>query len=104
MPNFPNLPKTQVIRRDGGLKISTTDANPKVMLLGVAVKGPGDVAFDARDLGAARQLFGQTSELYKGLVETKKAYGEAANIWLYRIGTEPAVLQIGSAATSSGVV
>jgi hypothetical protein len=104
MPNFPNLPKTQINRRDGGLKVSTTDANPKVMLLGVAVKGPGDVAFDARDLGAARQLFGQTSELYKGLVETKKAYGEAANIHLYRIGTEPAVLQIGNAATSSGVL
>lgn len=104
MPNFPNLPKTQINRRDGGLKVSTTDANPKVMLLGVATKGPGDAAFDARDLGAARQLFGQTSELYQSLVEVKKAYGEAANIWLYRIGTEPAVLTIGSAATSSGVL
>lgn len=104
MPNYPNLPKTQVIRRDGGLKVSTTDANPKVMLLGVATKGPGDTPFDARDLGAARQLFGQTSELYQGLVECKKAYGEAANIWLYRIGTEPADLQIGDASTSSGVL
>lgn len=104
MPNFPNLPKTQIKRIDGGLRVATTDANPKVLLLGVATKGPGDVAFDARDLGTARQLFGQTSELYKSLVECKKAYGEAANIWLYRIGTEPATLQLGALASSSGIV
>jgi hypothetical protein len=104
MPNFPNLPKTQITRRDGGLKINTTDANPRVLLLGVATQGPGDVMFDARDIGAARQVFGQSSELFQGLVECKKAYGEAANIWLYRIGTEAAVLQLGTAATSSGIV
>ena len=104
MHNFPKLPKSQVDRRDGGLKVNTTDANPKVLLLGVAEIGPGDQPFDARDLGAARKTFGQTSELYQRLVETKKAYGEAANTWLYRIGTEPAQLQIGTAAASSGVV
>lgn len=104
MPNFPNLPKTQISRRDGGLKINTTDANPRVLLLGVAEQGPGDVMFDARDIGAARQVFGQSSELFQGLVECKKAYGEAANIWLYRIGTEAGVLQMGTATTSSGVM
>ena len=104
MPNYPNLPSTQVNRIDGGLRMNTTDANPRVLLLGSAAQGPGDEPFDARDLGSARQLFGQTSQLYQGLVETKKAYGPAANIWLYRIGTEPAVLQIASTTTSSGIV
>jgi len=104
MPNFPNLPKVETRRGDGNLKISTTDSNPQVLLLGTAAIGPGDVPFNARDLGAARQVFGQSSELYKGLVECKKAYGAPANIWLYRIGTEPATLQIGTQALSSGVV
>lgn len=104
MPNFPNLPKTQIERLDGGLRINTTDANPKVILLGTAAQGPGDEPFDARDLGSARQVFGQSSELYRGLVECRKGYGDAANIYLYRIGTEAAVLQIGTEGSVSGVV
>jgi hypothetical protein len=103
MPNYPNLAKTQMTRQDGGLEVSPVDKNPKVLLLGTATQGPGDETFDARDLGAARNVFGQSSELYKGLVECKKAYGGDANIWLYRIGTEAAVLQLG-ASTVSGIV
>jgi len=104
MPNFPNLPKTQISRGDGGLRVSPTDANPKVILLGTALQGPGDQPFNARDLGNARSVFGQTSELYTSLIEVKKAYGQSANIWLYRIGTEPAELQLGDVTTSSGVI
>lgn len=104
MPEFPNIPKVQVSRTDGGLRVNTTDANPLVLLLGTASKGPGDEPFEAQDLAAARQVFGQTSELYQALVEARKGYGEAANIWLYRIGTDPAILQIGAAATSPEVV
>jgi hypothetical protein len=104
MPNFPNLPKVQTTRTDGGLRVQNTNNNPKVLLLGTAPSGPGDEIFDARDLGAAREVFGQSSELYKGLVETKKAYGAGANIYLYRIGTEAAELQLGTLASSSGII
>ena len=104
MPEFRNLPKVEIERVDGNLKVSTTDSNPRVLLLGTASEGPGDDPFNARDLARARQVFGQASELYQGLVECKRGYGEAANIWLYRIGTEPAMLQIGDEETSPEVV
>ena len=104
MPEFRNLPKVQINRIDGNLQISSTDANPLVLLLGTATKGPGDEAFDARDAATAREVFGQDSELYKGLVECKRAYGAGANIALFRIGTNAATLQIGDLATSREIV
>lgn len=103
MPTFNNLPGTRINRLDRGLKPNSTDANPSVYLLGTATKGPGDDPFNARDLADARAVFGGDSNLYQGLVECRRAYGEAANIFLYRIGTTPAVLSI-SGSLSPNVV
>lgn len=94
MPNFPNLPGIFVKRLDGGLRVSLTDEASVILLLGLADKGPGDQAFLARDTSLARQSFGGSSELYQGLVECRRAYGEGANIFLFRIGTSPAILTI----------
>lgn len=94
MPDYPNLPGTRINRLDGGLRASTTDETPLIMLLGVSDQGPGDDPFDARDTSRARAVFGGASELYQGLVEARKAYGEGANIFLFRIGTKPGILTI----------
>lgn len=94
MPDFDNLPQHRVNRLDGGLRASLTDDAPLVLLLGTADKGPGDEPFNARDTSRARNTFGGTSQLYQGLVETRKAYGDGANIWLFRIGTAPAILTV----------
>lgn len=94
MPDYPNLPGTRINRLDGGLRSSLTDEAPLILLLGTAAQGPGDDPYDARDTAKARAVFGGGSELYQGLVEARKAYGDGANIWLMRIGTTPAILEI----------
>jgi hypothetical protein len=94
MPDFNNLPKHQIDRLDGGLRASLTDDSPLVLLLGTASKGPGDAAFNARNTSRARATFGSDSELYQGLVEARRAYGDGANLWLFRIGTTPGILTI----------
>ena len=94
MPDYPNLPGTRVQRLDGGLRASLTDETPLILLLGTSDQGPGDDPFNARDTGRARSVFGSTSELYRGLIEARKAYGEGANIWLFRIGTKPGILAL----------
>lgn len=105
MPNFPNLPGIYVKRLDGGLRVSLTDEAPVILLLGYADVGPGDAPFLARDTSKARATFGGSSELYQGLVETRRAYGEGANIFLFRIGTSPGILTIsGSNAEEVKVV
>lgn len=97
MPTYNNLPGTYVSRLDGGLRVSQSDEAPVILLLGTADKGVGDELFDARDTAAARQQFGGSSELYQGLVEARRGYGEGANIRLFRIGTSPAQLLISGA-------
>jgi hypothetical protein len=99
MPTYNNLPGTRITRLDGGLKVNSTDANPLVLLIGTATKGPGDDPFNARDLSSVRTVFGQDSNLYQGVVEARRAYGEGANIYVYRMGTTPAVLAISGTAT-----
>lgn len=94
MPDYPNLPGTRINRLDGGLRSAQTDQAPLILLLGTSDKGPGDDPFNARDTSKARAVFGGASELYQGLVEARKAYGEGANIWLMRVGTTPAILEI----------
>ena len=97
MPTYPNLPGTYVNRLDGGLRVSLTDEAPLILLLGTASQGPGDEPYPARDTAKAREVFGGSSMLYQGLVEARRAYGEGANIWLFRIGTSPAILTISGA-------
>lgn len=94
MSDFPNLPGTYVSRLDGGLRFSATDDAPVILLLGTADKGYGDEPFLGRDTARARALFGGSSELYRGLIETRRAYGDGANIYLFRIGTKPAYLTL----------
>lgn len=94
MPDYNNLPGTYINRLDGGLRVSLTDEAPVILLLGIAEKGVGDEPFLARDTAKARDMFGGSSSLYRGLTEARRAYGEGANIFLYRIGTEPAILTI----------
>jgi hypothetical protein len=105
MPDYPNLPGTRINRLDGGLRASSTDETPLIMMLGTSDQGPGDEPFDSRDTSRARAVFGGSSELYQGLIEARKAYGEGANIFLFRIGTEPGILTIsGSNAKSVKVI
>ena len=105
MPDYPNLPGTRIQRLDGGLRASQTDETPLILLLGTSDQGPGDDPFDARDTSRARSVFGGSSELYQGLIEARKAYGEGANIFLFRIGTQPGILTIsGSNAKSVKVI
>lgn len=94
MPDFLNLPGTYINRLDGGLTVPQTDTTPLILLLGTADKGTGDESYQAKDPALAREAFGGTSELYRGLIEARRAYGEGANIWLFRIGTSPATLRI----------
>ena len=102
MPEYPNLPGTRIQRLDGGLRASLTDETPLILLLGTSTQGPGDDPFNARDTSRARSVFGSTSELYRGLIEARKAYGEGANIWLFRIGTKPGILTL--SGTNGGVM
>ncbi|TFH51802.1 MAG: hypothetical protein E4H01_00050 [Lysobacterales bacterium] len=105
MPDYPNLPGTRINRLDGGLRASQTDETPLIMMLGTSTQGPGDEPFDSRDTSRARAVFGGSSELYQGLIEARKAYGEGANIWLFRIGTKPGILTIsGTNAKSVKVI
>lgn len=97
MPQFPNLPGTYVERLDGGLRVSPTDQAPFILLLGTADKGVGDEPYFARDAARARDIFGGGSELYRGLAEVRRGYGEGANVYLFRIGTKPAILTISGA-------
>ena len=105
MPDYPNLPGTRVNRLDGGLRASNTDETPLILMLGTSDQGPGDEPFDSRDTSRARAVFGGSSELYQGLIEARKAYGEGANVFLFRIGTKPGILTIsGSNAKSVKVI
>ena len=105
MPDYPNLPGTRINRLDGGLRASLTDETPLILLLGTSDQGPGDEPFDSRDTSRARAVFGGSSELYQGLIEARKAYGEGANVFLFRIGTKPGILTIsGSNAKSVKVI
>ncbi|MEN6633363.1 MAG: hypothetical protein ABFD84_13115 [Candidatus Polarisedimenticolia bacterium] len=94
MSDYANLPGINVTRLDGGLTASQSNTAPVILLLGTAPQGVGDEPYYCADESRALAAFGASSDLYRGFVEAKRAYGDGANVWLYRVGTTPATLRI----------
>jgi hypothetical protein len=87
--SYEYLPGTQVVTVDGGLAAKRVPRSKSTIILGVSGKGPADEAYQVIDRAAAAQTFGYEGNLMQAMEEI--AQGGCDNIYLFRMGTSPAV-------------
>ena len=98
--SYDYLPGTQVVTVDGGLAAKRVPQSKSTIILGVAGDGPANEAYQVVDRSAAAQAFGYSGNLIQAMEEV--AQGGCDNIYLFRLGTDPAVLSGIGAVTTVG--
>ena len=88
--SYDYLPGTQVVTVDGGLAQKRVPQSKSTVILGVAGKGAADETYRVVDRSLAAQEFGYEGNLIQAMEEV--AQGGCDNIYLFRMGTSPAVL------------
>ena len=88
--SYEYLPGVQVVTVDGGLAQKRAPRAKSTVILGTAGKGRAEEAYQVTDLAVAAQEFGFEGSLIRAMAEV--AQGGCDNIYLFRIGTSPAVL------------
>src|ERR1035438_9812354 len=88
--SYDYLPVTQVVTVDGGLAQKRVPQSKSTVILGVAGKGAADETYRVVDRSLAAQEFGYEGNLIQAMEEV--AQDGCDNIYLFRMGTSPAVL------------
>jgi hypothetical protein len=102
MGTFNYLPGLQITTLDGGLSAVQTPTAKSTVIVGTAGIGPADVVYQVNDPNVAVADFGFEGSLIKGLQEVTQ--GGCDNVYLFRMGTQPAVLSgVGAVMSSTGV-
>jgi len=89
--SYNYLPGMQVITNDGGLYKRTNPVTKSVLVFGTSGQGIADQAYQVLDQNQAALEYGFAGTLIRGMSES--AAGGSDNLYLYRIGTAPAVLK-----------
>jgi len=96
--SYNYLPGMTVITNDGGLYTRKNPTTKSILIFGTSGQGLADQAYQVLDQNQAALEYGFAGSLIRGMSETA-VYGD--NLYLYRIGTAPAVLS-GVGAVSTG--
>ena len=92
---YVNLPGTYPTLVDGNLRQFVANADPITLVIGTAASGMTGQLYSVNNVNAALVEFGRTSELGRGLVETRD--GGSNNIFLMRLpGEAPSLSRVGS--------
>jgi hypothetical protein len=98
---YPNLPGVVLDLKDGNLSIFPEDATPRVLILGTAAQGTSSLTRVTRTQ-LAQNEYGLSGTLLRGMLEARQ--GGATNIYLLRIGGQPARLAgIGDSTGEGGL-
>lgn len=96
---YENLPGIFPTLLDGNLQINAVNANPVVLVIGTAERGPSENLYVVNSVSEATKTFGRSDgTLVRGLYEA--VAGGAANLRLCRIGSTAAKLSgVGAGVT-----
>ena len=97
--SYQYLPGIQVKTNDGGLYTRRNPVTKSILIFGTAGQGVANEAYQVIDQNLAAQEYGFAGTLIRGMSEC--AAGDADNMYLFRIGTAPAVLS-GVGKTTTG--
>src|ERR1019366_8125737 len=101
MGTYNYLPGLSIQTLDGGLATKATPTAQSTVIVGTAGIGPADTVYKVTDPAVAANDFGFAGSLIQGLQEV--AQGGCDNIFLFRMGTSPAVLSgVGAVNDSLG--
>ena len=98
---YDYLPGLQIDTLDGGLSSKRTPQAKSTVIVGTAGIGPADVVYQVNDPAVAVQDYGFGGSLIQGLQEVIQ--GGCDNLYLFRMGTQPAVLSgVGAVNDATG--
>jgi hypothetical protein len=100
MGTYNYLPGLQIQTLDGGLATKATPTAQSTVIVGTSGIGPADTVYQVTSPSAAAADFGFAGSLIQGMQEV--AQGGCDNLFMFRMGTPPAVLSGVGAVTSGG--